>query len=448
MTTIVAHEFDILLPRRAGAFPDEDQHPLASEDFAWLETQALLASAASKPWIRLVQKQGRKAVQLMNFVGVVRTPSGQQLEVLPKIGKRVEGGPARARKILLDMLCCLRGFRHIQSGRAELLARRMPLPEIFISEFLRAVDHVVKRGLRSDYSRREDNLTFLRGKLIVSAQLRQNLLRPDRFFADHDEFTANRPENRLLHLALDRALHQASSQENQRLARELRFVFADLPRSTQVDEDFRRVRLDRGMGHYEEALGWARLILGQQSPLTGSGVHEAPSLMFPMDALFEAYVAKHLPAQLVASLTLKGQARSRHLVRHGSDDWFLMKPDLLIRRSEENLCVLDTKWKLLDSSLSTTRDKYELSQDDFYQLHAYGHGYLAGRGDVILIYPKTQAFKEALPAFDFLGEGTLRLWVVPFCLDTRSLLAPAHELFPRFLRMPCERLGLNADAPA
>ena len=53
----------------------------------------------------------------------------------------------------------------------------MPLLEIFISEFLRTVEHIVKRGLRSDYRQRQDNLFALRGKLLMSPHLRQNLLR-------------------------------------------------------------------------------------------------------------------------------------------------------------------------------------------------------------------------------------------------------------------------------
>lgn len=59
----------------------------------------------------------------------------------------------------------------------------MPLPELFIAEFLREVEHVVKRGLRSDYSDRKENLFSLRGKLQLTQHLRQNPCRADRFFS-------------------------------------------------------------------------------------------------------------------------------------------------------------------------------------------------------------------------------------------------------------------------
>ncbi|MFM0205811.1 hypothetical protein PQQ96_00220 [Paraburkholderia sediminicola] len=96
---------------------------------------------------------------------------------------------------MIEMLCCLQGFRHVQTDSAKVMAARMPLLEIFLAEFLRAVEHIVKRGLRSDYIARQDNLFSLRGKLLIAPHLRQNLYRADRFFTVHDEFSANRLES-------------------------------------------------------------------------------------------------------------------------------------------------------------------------------------------------------------------------------------------------------------
>lgn len=177
----------------------------------------------------------------------------------------------------------------------------------------------------------------------------------------------------------------SQAMENQRLARELCFVFSEIPESTQVRQDFQRVRLDRGMEQYESVLAWASLILDGQSPLTGTGHVDAPSLLFPMVAVFEAYVEKHLARQLADGFQLKSQARSHHLVRHNGQAWFRLEPDLLIHDGERVLQVLDTKWKLLNGEKTSGSDKYQLSQADFYQLYAYGQHYLNGRGDVVLI---------------------------------------------------------------
>jgi len=427
---ITIYEFDALIAAASDLGHAEGLNRIPEKVYGWLEDQCLRsAEAGGAAWLRLSQRRGRRAVQVTSFVGVIRSPDGFQIEVLPKVGKAIGGGAKEARQLLIEMLCCLQGFRHVQTDNAKISAARMPLLEVFITEYLRTVERIVKSGLRSDYSSRQDNLFALRGKLLMAPHLRQNLYRADRFFTEHDEFSTDRPENRLLHAALRRVLILAASQANQQLARELQFVFADVPASVQPRIDFQQVRLDRGMGCYADALAWARLILDEASPLTGTGDHHAPSLLFPMEAVFEAFVAKHLARHLTRPLILKTQARSHHLVRHREQNWFRLKPDLLIREAGRDALVLDTKWKLLDGLKSNGTDKYGLSQGDFYQLQAYGHSYLDGHGEVVLLYPKTASFDRPLPVFEFPKPGGLRLWVLPFCLNTRRLLVSGDAPF-------------------
>ncbi len=434
MSGTTIYEFDALAADAPGVSDTVGLRSVPQPVFAWLESQALsLAETGETAWLRLSQRRGRRAVQVASFVGVIRAPDGYQIEVLPKVAKAIGGGDDEARELLIEMLRCLGGFRHIQTDSAKLVATRMPLLEVFISEFLRAVEHLVKRGLRSDYNTRQDNLFALRGKLKMAEHLRRNLCRRDRFFAQFDEFSPDRPENRLLHAALRRALPWTTSQTNQQLARELCFVFAEVPASQHPAADFQRVRLDRGMAHYDGALAWARLILQDESPLTGAGGHRAPSLLFPMEAVFEAFVAKHLARQLGQGFALRTQARSLSLVRHLEQNWFRLKPDLLVQASKANRLVLDTKWKLIYSQQATGSDKYGLNQGDFYQLHAYGQSYLDGDGDVVLIYPKTDAFNKALPVFEFPKSSGLRLWVLPFCLENKRLLLPVCGSLDVFL---------------
>ena len=437
MTRCPVYEFDALVAERPGDAAMAGLQPVPEKVFDWLAGEALrFAELGGATWLRLAQAHGRPAVKVNSFVGVVRAPCGYQIEVLPKVAKAIGGGDAEARTLLIDMLRCLGEFRHIQTASAHLAATNMPLLEIFIGEFLHAVERIVKRGLQSDYRQEQENRFALRGKLQMASHLRQNLCRRDRFFTAADEFSSNRPENRLLHAALRRVLVWTTSQSNHQLARELGFVFAEVPASVDPVVDFTLVRHDRCMAHYEAALAWARLILRDESPLTSTGRHCAPSLLFPMEKVFEAFVARHLGRQLKPAFYLHEQAKSRHLVRHGEQDWFGLKPDLLVLESRKNRLVLDTKWKLIYSSQCNSYDKYGIAQSDFYQLYAYGQNYLDGEGNVVLIYPKTGEFDRALPKFEFVRPAGLRLWVLPFCLEKKRLLLPDCGSLNAFFEQP------------
>lgn len=317
------------------------------------------------------------------------------------------------------MLKYLRQFRHIETSTANVDTSKMPLLEVFIHQFLSSVNVLIKQGLRSDYTKQLDNLPFKKGKLLTVHQLRHNLTNKQRFFVEFDEYTLDRPVNRLLHSALNKVNRYITSHQNKKLARELMLLFQGVPLSSNLKCDFNAIRIDRGMGAYQQPIAWARLILEGLSPLSMRGEAYALSLLFPMEAVFESFVAKTLRNQLNDEFELKEQAQNEKLVAHGKDQYFQLKPDLLIKDATTNIAVLDTKWKVIEPSKSNGTDKYGLSQSDFYQMFAYGHKYLKPNGsegeskELFLVYPAHDGFRTAIPvSFDFNSE--LRLWVVPF----------------------------------
>ncbi|MEZ9141670.1 MULTISPECIES: McrC family protein [unclassified Shewanella] len=420
---------------------------ISSAAFKYLK-QLCLCSESESSFIRLRMVDSTEVLQTQNYAGVILTPDGTQIEILPKIAKAAYPQQNKlahdeSRESLLVMLACLGDFRHIKTEAANIKQQKMPLLEVFISQFLASVNHLIKRGLRSDYTQREDNLFYLKGKLQVGKQLKHNLVNQHKFHVEFEEFLADRPENRVIHSALNCVKKLSRSMANQRLQQELAFAFADIPVSRDHYQDFQRQRIDRGMAHYETPLAWAKLILNAFSPLTMKGSNSATSLLFPMEAVFESYVAAQLPGLINDGFQLQTQARSSKLVKHGNNDWFLLKPDLLIHQGNKQLCVMDTKWKNLDINMANGTDKYGLSQADIYQMFAYGHNYLGGEGDMFLIFPYQDKFPKAveLPFIftDKNGEASrLRLWLVPFqispiqgrlLLPERANKAPVSNIF-------------------
>ena len=147
------------------------------------------------------------------------------------------------------------------------------------------------------------------------------------------------------------------------------------------------------------------------------GQADAPSLLFPMEAVFEAFVAQELRKQLKDGYHLRTQSTRLSLVKYNDKALFTLKPDLMIEQNNEVKYVLDTKWKLID--VTDEQNKFGLSQADFYQMYAYGQKYLKGEGALFLIYPYTEQFNKPIPySFDFNDE--LKLWVVPFQINIES----------------------------
>lgn len=64
----------------------------------------------------------------------------------------------------------------------------------------------------------------------------------------------------------------------------------------------------------QESLDWTKLILEGFSPFTMKGINHAFSLLFPLEAMFECYVARVLNSQLSKGFKLKTQIKSQLLV--------------------------------------------------------------------------------------------------------------------------------------
>lgn len=388
--------------------------------FDWLCRQGKLLGSGG---VSLVQLEDRRWLRLDGHVGLIETPCGTRIEILPKT---VDGNedPARSRATLLAMLQRCLDLPVRDLGETSLQTMHMPVSEWIMQQFLLALETLVQRGVRCDYHAEQDQLRHLRGRLLIAQQLRQPAGRAHLFQVEHQVFDADRPENRLIRCALDKVRGLTREPRNWRLSHELAHVLHEVPASRDTTRDFQCWRDDRLMAHYRSIRPWVSMILGEHNPLAMLGQWQGRSLLFPMQRVFERFVGWALRRHLPAGMRLREQAASQSLCRHDSGAMFQLQPDFLIDQPGMRW-VGDAKWKRLDAG--NRANKYGINQGDLYQLFAYGHKYLGGKGKMSLIYPRTSAFDQALPLFFFDNAGALSLEVIPVDLRTGELVGTCLE---------------------
>lgn len=401
--------------------PSLDAHQVSDSAFTWLcDLQARL----NKGGAQLLEIEGRSWLRLNSLVGVVQTPCGTTLEVLPKTFADTDDVQA-SRALLRKMVAALLDMPGKEAGVAALERFHVPLTEWVMAQFVQTLQKLMQQGVRSDYVRVAEELPFLRGQLNTTAQMRQPVSRAHMFHVRHDVFSPNQPANRLLRLALERVRKATAQAETWRLANELSHRLAEIPASTSPQQDWRAWGTGRLMARYQAIKPWCELVLGEHMPLALKGETVGLSLLFPMEKLFESYVTRSLQRQMAHGFALKAQARQFSLAIHQEKPMFQLEPDLLVRDGAgRNVAVLDCKWKRIEQAHSG-KEKYGISQNDMYQMLAYGCTYLRGQGVMYLVYPRWQGFGTALPVFKL--PGSLQLHVVPFDLGKDRLMLP-HEV--------------------
>ena len=171
---------------------------------------------------RKVLKRADGDLAASNHVGVLTTRRGLVLEILPKIDLAGEADPdyERTRRgVSPDVAILARTERGTDRERHSRNAALSRCSMSFVRQFLLNLTALARAGLARRYVPAEENLPYLRGRLLFREQLRTNLSNGAQFFVAHDELSINRPANRLIHTALARLAPAIRSDENALLLR-------------------------------------------------------------------------------------------------------------------------------------------------------------------------------------------------------------------------------------
>jgi 5-methylcytosine-specific restriction enzyme subunit McrC len=132
-----------------------------------------------------------------------------------------------------------------------------------------------------------------------------------------------------------------------------------------------------------------------------------------MEKLFECFVEWWLEKRY-SHLQIEAQNGGYDFVKK----LFTVRPDFLIKKDNQVICVADAKWKLIES------DK-EFSQSDFYQLFAYKHIFsyqekIKNRENkklaLRIYYPKIEKIFEESKIFRYFDDS--QIIIVPLDIET------------------------------
>lgn len=328
------------------------------------------------------RKSFGRVISFKNYVGLIHLRDGRQIQILPKIDFGQEKDETKA--VFIKMIRSMQDFQGKVFNDALLHSDRMNIYEIFISLYLQAVRLIVKKGLRSSYLTREDNLGFYKGKLQVSEHIKKNFAHKERFYVSYDEFQQNRPENRLIKATLIKLRMLTTSMNNAREIRQLLAAFDEIEPSRNYEHDFLKVIIDRNMQDYKEVLQWSKVFLLNKSFTMFSGIFHSKAILFPMEKVFECYVAQELKKQFSHEIGWSYNTQDKGKFLFTEPQKFALRPDIVISKNN-NTVIMDTKWKRLINNDS-------ISTADMYQMYVYSKRY--GAKHIWLLYPKTDVINS------------------------------------------------------
>lgn len=329
-----------------------------------------------------IKKGIGKVITAKNYVGTISLGDGNTIEILPKLYQNGHN-QKDIKKLLVKMIKTLIKVPFKTLQQADMDISNMNILEIFIKMFIDEIYFIVKRGLKSTYTIKSDNLNYYKGKINFNKQIKYNYAHNERCYSEYDSFNQNRPENRIIKTTLKYLLNKTNSMRNKKDIKVLLEYFAEVQDSKDYKTDFQKISFDRSTKDYENALVWSRVFLQGKTFTAFSGEQSAFALLFPMEQLFESYIASEIK-KIPELKKYKIKVQDNRCRLFDNSKAFLLIPDIVIE-TDKAIYILDTKWKLLSNKVSS----YGISQADMYQMYAYQKRYKAK--NVTLIFPKTDS---------------------------------------------------------
>jgi 5-methylcytosine-specific restriction enzyme subunit McrC len=329
-----------------------------------------------------------RRLRAQQVVGLIAA-QGCSVEILPKIEGlgtgEDEASRTNIRGRLIHMLAAAYDIDLATGEAASLGSQKHTILEILIGLFCDRLNDALREGMPRRYVAQEDDLAVLRGRLDVQRQFTTLAFSPQKMACRFEDLTADIPLNQVFKAAIGRLARVSSSAANQRRLRELELIYADISPVPVKALRWDAIILDRTNHRWRALRDLARLLLQGDYQTTSHGHAAGFSLLFPMNDLFEIYVARMLAKALKGTdLSVRAQDRRHYcLVDPGGSRRFQVRPDIVVHRGSETVMVIDTKWKRISDRIEDP--KQGVAQADVYQMMAYSRLYDCSR--VMLLYP-------------------------------------------------------------
>jgi len=312
-------------------------------------------------------------VKFNAHVGVIKVGE-LSIEILPKADKHSTDKDTW-RNLLIDMMRAVGLFTIHAPTTSSLSIKTNFILDLYFDLFLREVEYLFHKGLIKKYRKTEGNKFALKGSLIFSKQIQQNLVHQERFYVRHSTYD----QEHLLHQLLYKTL-LLLKRINTNVALKSRIGalllhFPEMKDLTVTEATFNKIIYNRKTESYQEVMKIARLLLLNYHPDLSRGRNDVLALMFDMNTLWERFVFVSLRKNMDKSIKVKAQ-NTEHFWRPSGGRSRKVRPDIVITDGDRNI-VLDTKWKNIG--------KGRPSIEDLRQMYVYADLFDAEK--VALVYP-------------------------------------------------------------
>jgi len=328
-----------------------------------------------------------KGIKAKQYVGVLKFKN-YQFEILPKLLNKDNLSETEKKitlKNLLYMLSLTKKLDIKESEISKICKCKNPFLEILIKIYAQSLFECLKRYIPKNYIIEEENLNFLRGKLLLSQHILKNYANKAKFCCQYDEFSENNLLNQLFYY-ISHLLYSISSDNDNK--RKLKFIvdfFCDIDFKKINQIKIKNLKLTKSQTTFTKPFNLAKMFLENSSIDMSKNKINSIALLWDMNKLFEEFIFEFIRKYIktIDNTSIKAKSQKhRHLLAHIKNKTSLGNTyvDILLQYGKDKV-ILDTKYKINDGNIGN------FTNTDIFQMLAYET--LHKTDKAILLYPTT-----------------------------------------------------------
>lgn len=344
-----------------------------------------------------------KGIKASHYVGILRYKN-YQFEILPKLLKKDNPSKEEQKTILKNLLYMLSLTKKLdikESEIAKISKSKNPFLEILIKIYANSLFECLKRFVPKNYVTEEDNLNFLKGKLLFSKHIIKNSVNQANFYCQYDEFSENNLLNQLFYYVSRLLYFVSNDNENKRVLKFITDFFCDIDFKKINIYKIRNLKLTKNQTAFQKPFDLAKMFLENSSVDMNQHKIKTISLLWDMNKLFEEFIFEFIKRNKDEIneniIEIKAQKHNKLLICEDDNrEYGNTYVDIFLTLKDKTI-ILDTKYKLNNG------DKKDFSNADIFQMLAYET--IHDSQNAILIYPTIYKDNKNINKYHFIRKS-------------------------------------------
>lgn len=293
-----------------------------------------------------------------------------------------------------------------EQGYKQILTEKFDnVAELCAAILSKGVTSQIKKGLGKEYLLNSDLLSTIKGKIDVTASIKEQSFIKKQLVCSYDEFSVNAYMNRIIKTTMELLLHSDISKARKKELRKLLIYFVEVS-SLEINSIKWNLQFNKNNQTYQMLVSICCLIIKGLLQTKSDGTTKLMDFFDEqrMSKLYEKFILEYYRKEY-PNIKVSSSQIPWNLDDNKTDMLPIMQSDIILRENEKSL-IIDAKY--YSKMMQERYGVYTIHSNNLYQIYTYVKNYdkyKTGQVSGLILYAQTDEIK--LPHNKYQMDGNI-----------------------------------------